>query len=124
MSITNSMDVRRMLSKKLEGVEEKMKPKFKESALSVNLDNLSETQAMNYRARAGLESKINALSVAEGGYSGKYAAEKYLGKPISSLIQEEKKLDRRIKDTADQQEMYALSDFLIMVFVMVSEAVT
>lgn len=103
MSITNSLDVRRMLSKKLDGVEEKMKPKFKERK-PVDPNNLSETQAMNYRARAGLESKFNAFSVAKSGYSGKYAAEKYLGKPISSLIQEEKKLDRQIKDTVAQQD--------------------
>ena len=105
MGISNSMDVRRMLSKKMEGVEKKMRrTEVTGISLSVNLDNLSEASAMNHKARAGLESKLNAFSVAKSGYSGEYVAEKYLGKPISSLIQEEKKLDKQIKDTINQQD--------------------
>lgn len=96
MSYTDDL---KRISKKFEGIERKMDTRMRDHS-DIIVD--PENQNTQYKVREMISGKMNNFLVKESGYDGKYAAAKYMGKPISELMREERKTENLLKDAEEK----------------------
>lgn len=89
--------VEEMLSKKLSKVVggiDKRGEKAESGGHSVDEDNIP----LSAKIQNSIGKKLVGYATRRGGYSGEYAADKYMGMPISDIMQEERKSGNLLKN--------------------------
>lgn len=93
-------EVRERLSGKLENFFGETKVIKPETGISEKLEQMEKTPSQ--RVKESLGTKLEDFLAVQGTFTGKYAASKYLGKPISELMTEERRVDNLIADIEEK----------------------
>lgn len=97
--VTPNDEVKEMLSGKFDGMLEKPVVKL-ETEVSQKLQQMEKTSSQ--KVKASLNNKLETFFALRGIFEGKYAASKYLGKSISDIMTEERRVNNLIEETEER----------------------
>lgn len=97
--VTPNDEVKEMLSGKFDGMLEKPVVKL-ETEASQKLQQMEKTSSQ--KVKASLNNKLETFFALRGIFEGKYAASKYLGKSISDIMTEERRVNNLIEETEER----------------------
>lgn len=97
--VTPNDEVKEMLSGKFDGMLEKPVVKL-ETEASQKLQQMEKTSSQ--KVKASLNNKLETFFALRGIFEGKYAASKYLGKSISDIMTEERRVNNLIEETKER----------------------
>lgn len=93
--VTPNDEVKEMLSGKFDGMLEKP-----ETEASQKLQQVEKTSSQ--KVKASLNNKLETFFALHGKFEGKYAASKYLGKSISDIMTEERRVNNLIEEIEER----------------------
>ena len=97
--VTPNDEVKEMLSGKFDGMLEKPVVKL-ETEASQKLQQMEKTSSQ--KVKASLNNKLETFLALNGIFDEKYAASKYLGKSISDIMTEERRVNNLIEETEER----------------------
>ena len=97
--VTPNDEVKEMLSGKFTGMLEKPVVKL-ETEASQKLQQMEKTSSQ--KVKASLNNKLETFFALRGIFGGKYTASKYLGKSISDIMTEERRVNNLIEETEER----------------------
>lgn len=97
--VTPNDEVKEMLSGKFDGMLEKPVVKL-ETEASQKLQQMEKTSSQ--KVKASLNNKLETFFALRGIFKGKYTASKYLGKSISDIMTEERRVNNLIEETEER----------------------
>lgn len=97
--MTPNIEVMRRISEKFDGLLEQtvVKP---ETEASQKLQQMEKTSSQ--KVKASLNNKLETFFALSGKFEGKYAASKYLGKSISDIMTEERRVNNLIEEIEER----------------------
>lgn len=97
--VTPNDEVKEMLSGKFDGMLEKPVVRL-ETEASQKLQQMEKTSSQ--KVKASLNNKLETFFALRGIFEGKYTASKYLGKSISDIMTEERRVNNLIEETEER----------------------
>lgn len=97
--VTPNIEVMRRISEKCDGLLEQTVDK-PETGASQKLQQMEKTSSQ--KVKSSLNSKLETLFALGGRFEGKYAASKYLGKSISDIMTEERRVNNLIGEIEER----------------------
>lgn len=97
--VTPNDEVKEMLSGKFDGMLEKPVVRL-ETEASQKLQQMEKTSSQ--KVKASLNNKLETFFALRGVFEGKYTASKYLGKSISDIMTEERRVNNLIEETEER----------------------
>lgn len=97
--VTPNDEVKEMLSGKFDGMLEKPVVRL-ETEASQKLQQMEKTSSQ--KVKASLNNKLETFFTLIGIFEGKYTASKYLGKSISDIMTEERRVNNLIEETEER----------------------
>ena len=97
--VTPNDEVKNMLSEKLAGMFERpvVKPEREKDPESQQIEKTS-----SQKVKESLNNKLETMFALRGRFEGKYAASKYLGKSISDIMTEERRVNNLIEEIEER----------------------
>lgn len=97
--MTPNAEVKEMLSRKFTGMLERPVIKLEREN---NLESQQVERTPSQKVKASLNNKLETFFALRGIFEGKYTASKYLGKSISDIMTEERRVNNLIEETEER----------------------